>query len=293
MNRMTRTVARDGAGRASTGGGGPSDVSRPIGIREGLEIALRSGGAGTWRGDLRSGLLELDAAMEDLYGVQPGCFEGTFQAIARRIHPEDRAQRIAAVERALRSRERDCTSRHRILLPDGTTRWIRSTARVIRDADGTPTELIGISLLADEGHQLETERASAVSAALQADRALGSALRRLGLLGRVGDLLDQPLRLKVALRQVADLVVEVLADWCVIDLIEDAQARRGVVAHRDPALATVASAARRRTPSPPAGAGDAVPEPLFVPDLSQHELEDAVPDPEHRQLLQALRHPGS
>ncbi len=286
-----RNDAQDRA--RSWGAGGSSALSPPIAAREWYEIALRAGGAGTWRWDLRSGLLELDAAMEDLYGVQPGSFEGTFQAIARRIHPEDRAQHSAAVERALRSRERDYTSRHRILLPDGTTRWIRSTARVIRDVDGAPTELIGVSLLADEGHQLETERASAVSAALHADRALGAALRRLGLLGRLGDLLDQPLRLNVALRQVADLVVEVLADWCVIDLIEDAQARRGVVAHRDPALAGVAAATRQRAPAPRAAADRPVPEPLFVPDLSQHELEDAVPDPEHRQLLQALRHPGS
>jgi len=293
MTRLTRTVTRDGPGRASTGGGGPSDVSRPLGVREGFELALRAGGAGTWRWDLGSGRVHWDAAMEELFGVQPGCFEGTIQAVGRCVHPDDRAGLYAAAERAIGARSSNYAAEHRVVLQDGTVRWVRSTAGVMRDSDGAATELVGVAVDADDRHRLETERASAASAAFDADRALDAALRRLRLLGRVGDLLDQQPGLDVALRQVADLVVEVLADWCVIDLIEDAQARRGVLAHRDPALATVASAARRRTPSPPAGPGDAVPEPLFVPDLSQHQVEDAVPDPEHRQLLQALRHPGS
>ncbi len=293
MNRLTRTVTRDGAGRASTGGGGSRDVSRPLGVREGFELALRAGGAGTWRWDLGSGRVHWDAAMEELFGVQPGCFEGTIQAVGRCVHPDDRAGLYAAAERAIGARSSDYAAEHRVVLQDGTVRWVRSTAGVMRDSDGAATELVGVAVDADDRHRLETERASAVSAAFDADRALDAALRRLRLLGRVGDLLDQQPGLNVALRQVADLVVEVLADWCVIDVIEDAQARRGVVAHRDPALAGVAAATRQRAPAPRAAADRPVPEPLFVPDLARHQLDTAVPDPEHRRLLGTLRQPVS
>jgi len=262
-------------------------------VRERFEIALRPSRAGTWRWDLRSGHVDWDAAMEELYAVAPSSFEGTYQAVGRRVHPDDRAGIYDAVDKAMKTHGLEYSTEHRIVLPDGSIRWVQTAARVIRDADGTPTELIGVEVDITDRHRLESERAVAVSAAFEAERALSSALRRLRLLVRVGELLDQPLGPQVGLRQIADLVVEILADWCVIDVFDGGQAHREAVAHRDPGGVKVASAARRRGPSPPPGASQGVPEPLFLPDVSSGRLDRTVPDSEHRQLLQDLRRPRS
>jgi len=262
-------------------------------VWECFKTALRAGSAGTWSWDLSSGRVSWDAAMEDLYGVEAGSFEGTYQAVGRRIHPDDRAGLYAAVDHALRTEGLEYATEHRIVLPDDTIRWVRTAARVIRDADGTPIELFGVEVDTTDRRRLEGERDAAVVAAFEADRALGAALRRLSLLARVGELLDQSLGPQVALGQIADLVVEILADWCVIDVIDRGQAFRAAVAHQDPAAAGAGSATRRRTPSPPTGAGPGVSGPLFVPDLCDIEIDVAVPDSEHRQLLADLGRPRS
>jgi len=228
-------------------------------VRERFETALRPSRAGTWRWDLRLGHVDWDAAMEELYAVAPGSFEGTYQAVGRRVHPDDRAGLYDAVDKAMKTHGLEYATEHRIVLPDGSIRWVQTAARVIRDADGTPTELIGVEVDITDRHRLESERAVAVSAAFEAERALSSALRRLRLLVRFGELLDQPLGAQVGLRQIADLVVEILADWCVIDVFDGGQAHREAVAHRDPGGVKVASAARRRAPSPPPGASQGVP----------------------------------
>ncbi len=67
---------------------------------------------------------------------------------------------------------------------------------------------------------------------------------RLSLLSKVGDLAGM-LEYEDALAAVARLAIPELADWCIVDVVEDGEARRVHVAHRDPARAPLAEALRR------------------------------------------------
>jgi PAS domain S-box-containing protein len=44
-------------------------------------------------------------------------------ALTARVHPEDRAARDSAIRRALET-QGECAMEYRVLLPDGTVRWI-------------------------------------------------------------------------------------------------------------------------------------------------------------------------
>jgi PAS domain S-box-containing protein len=67
---------------------------------------------------------------------------------------------------------------------------------------------------------------------------------RLSLLSKVGALAGT-LDYEEALSAVAHLSIPELADWCIVDVVEDGEARRMEVAHRDPSRAPLSAALRR------------------------------------------------
>lgn len=67
---------------------------------------------------------------------------------------------------------------------------------------------------------------------------------RLSLLSKVGALAGM-LDYKQVLSAVARLSIPELADWCIVDVVEEGEACRMEVAHRDPARAPLAAALRR------------------------------------------------
>jgi PAS domain S-box-containing protein len=62
-----------------------------------------------------------------------------------RVHPEDRALRDSAVKGAIETRG-GYEIEYRVLLPDGTPRWIGGRGRCVTGEDGRGTRLIGVSI---------------------------------------------------------------------------------------------------------------------------------------------------
>jgi PAS domain S-box-containing protein len=67
--------------------------------------------------------------------------------------------------------------------------------------------------------------------------------RRLRLLSKLGDLVGT-LEYEAALTAAARLSIPELADWCLVDVIEEGELRRAEVAHRDPSGAAMAARLR-------------------------------------------------
>ena len=92
-----RRLARDGRGRRRCFGGchraTAARASEPKTSRSGLALALEAGGFGTWRWDMATGVVEWDAKLEQLFGLEPGEFDGTFDAYVALLHPDDRRRR--------------------------------------------------------------------------------------------------------------------------------------------------------------------------------------------------------
>ena len=86
----------------------------------------------------------------------------SFAMFQERAHSEDRSDRNAAIERAIRTKS-GYEIEYRILLSDGTIRWIGDRARCVNDEKGELTRLLGVSMdvterkEAQELFQLATE----------------------------------------------------------------------------------------------------------------------------------------
>ena len=60
-----------------------------------LTLALEAAQLGTWTWDMAAGTTTWDVRLEELHGLPPGGFGGTFEDWLASLHPEDRAECLA------------------------------------------------------------------------------------------------------------------------------------------------------------------------------------------------------
>ena len=123
---------------------------------ERMRFALEASGTGTWDLDYATGILTLSPILERQCGLVPGSFAGTFEAFLQCVHPDDRAL-VAGAQAAAMASGQDVILAHRVQWSDGTVRWLRGAGRVHRDARGTPTRAVGISLDITDQRALEAQ----------------------------------------------------------------------------------------------------------------------------------------
>jgi PAS domain S-box-containing protein len=117
---------------------------------------------------------------------------------------------------------------------------------------------------------------------------------RLRFLSDASAMLGESTDYRETLARVAEISVPVLADWCVVDVLERAQGiNRVAVAHADADRLTLAQEVTRRWPPDPnrAGAVQTVlreGRSVHLPDMSREQLAAAAQDEEHLAALQEL-----
>jgi PAS domain S-box-containing protein len=109
---------------------------------EQLRRSLRAGRMGCFTWDIASDVVTGDAAHRKMWGFDPDVVL-TRKQIFERIHPDD----VARIERE--EQETRGGAKHeiefRINLPGGEVRWLAGYTEVVRGADGTPSQLIGMN----------------------------------------------------------------------------------------------------------------------------------------------------
>ncbi len=154
----------------------------------------------------------------------------------------------------------------------GEERWSLVRPTLVRDGDGRPQFVIS------SFHDVT---------------ALKATERRLTLLADAGSILGKAVDYQESLNELARMVVPDLADWCVVDVVEpESGLRRVAVAHEDPDLVELAEEVQRRWPSniEEGATGEVLKtgEPLFLPMISEEQLDAAARDEEHGRKLRAL-----
>ena len=91
---------------------------------------------------LPSGQVSLSEEARRILGLAPEETPDLWGLLKRVVQPEDQAQVKAAATQALLG-EGSFNLDHRILLPDGTCRWVHSQATVDRDEQGQPAAILG------------------------------------------------------------------------------------------------------------------------------------------------------
>ena len=113
-------------------------------LREGevrLRTALKAGNLDPWEFDVATGMLSLSEDFQNAYG--PGA-ELTLEAFLASVHPDDRERIVSAFGHSTAAGG-DYAVEFRRRGPDGTLQWIDARARMVRDEQGAPLQLIGLS----------------------------------------------------------------------------------------------------------------------------------------------------
>ena len=116
------------------------------------------GGVGVWTYDVASDRFTCDAAISELYGIDPvrGAAGVTREEFLRNLHPADAAPLRATMAGGL-DRSGDLELEYRIRHPDGSTRWLLSRGNTAFDEAGRPVRRTGIGVETTRLRQLEEE----------------------------------------------------------------------------------------------------------------------------------------
>jgi PAS domain S-box-containing protein len=105
---------------------------------ERLRLAAQAAALGVWSYDIRQNKIRTNST------YHPHRELSYADALAR-VHAEDRARLDGIVQEAIRT-GRDYEVEYRVMLPDGTTRWMASRGKCTHDRTGGPLALNGVTL---------------------------------------------------------------------------------------------------------------------------------------------------
>ena len=113
-----------------------------------LAAAQRIAHLGSWELDLdsptdpRDNVPRLSDETFRIFGYEPGEVEFTNKSLFRAVHPDDRAAVVGAVAEAIRERK-EYSLDHRIVLPDGTERYVHAESDIVYGETGPPLRMVG------------------------------------------------------------------------------------------------------------------------------------------------------
>ncbi|WP_247002457.1 PAS domain-containing protein [Halosolutus gelatinilyticus] len=135
----TAVPVRDGSGAVERIVGIAEDVTehkeRERELRETkrrLKLAIEGTNTGLWEWALATDEVTWNETLERAIGLEPGSFDGTFEAFTRRVHPDDMPHIESALDQAIETGElyqRELRMRH----DDGGWRWAEVRGRVVGD----------------------------------------------------------------------------------------------------------------------------------------------------------------
>ncbi|MDJ0910976.1 MAG: PAS domain-containing protein [Woeseiaceae bacterium] len=140
-----------------------------IEVNETLDLAKRALGFGIWDYDFKTENLKWDDRSLELHGVPADAFKGRYEDWSQNVHPDD----LAGAQDAFRdSLEKDVPFdiEYRVVHPDGSMRWIKGDAIIVRDADGQPVRVVGSNVDLTAMRKAEQELKDAQALAAQAQK---------------------------------------------------------------------------------------------------------------------------
>jgi formate hydrogenlyase transcriptional activator len=118
-----------------------------------LSLATNAAGAGLWGMEIETESVWVSEKTRELFHFAPDQ-ELNYENFFKVIHPEDHERVNQAVQQALHSGE-NLVSDFRIVLPDGSIRWIVARGQRYLKATGEPDRLMGVSLDITERRVME------------------------------------------------------------------------------------------------------------------------------------------
>ncbi|MBI5271958.1 MAG: PAS domain-containing protein [Burkholderiales bacterium] len=172
-----------------------------------IALIARTAGIGTWEWDLPDGHSRWDEQMFLLRGLAPQPRAPSLEQMTRLVHPDDRDRVSQQIFRASAGDE-ITQYEFRVLLPDGSVRWLASRSMPVLDEQGRVVRRIGVNWDITAARAAEQERQAAALAQRESE-AKSELLARMShelrtplnailgfteLMLAAGDRLDEPAR---------------------------------------------------------------------------------------------------
>jgi PAS domain S-box-containing protein len=243
-------------------------------LAEALDIAQ----VGTWMWDLVSDKIVADKNLSRMFGLteQQGTTGLPVDAFMEAIHPDDRKRVRGEIAKSIKQRTLFDTE-YRTVGRDGAVHWLLVRGRIETDASDKPIRFPGVLLDITERKRAELTRSFLV----QASTALTSSLDY-----------------NKTLKTIARLAVPDIADWCVVDVLEDGVLHQVAVAHKDPKKVAWANDLRKKLGMNRLDDDTAVArvirsgEPTFVPVIDEALLKRTSTTPDRLKLAKQLELSG-
>jgi len=100
---------------------------------------------GNWRWDVQHDMVSWSPALYTIYGLNQHNFKATFAGYQELLHPDDRESTYQIISNVLHTGA-DASFEERIIRPTGEVRYLRSWAKLKKDVNGKPLEMIGACL---------------------------------------------------------------------------------------------------------------------------------------------------
>jgi PAS domain S-box-containing protein len=168
---------RDESGKVARWFGTNTDISEQRktedALRENqarLRLAQEVAQIGTFEWNLKTGVNRWTPELEAMYGLPPGGFGGTQKEWEELVHPDDRAETLRRLGKAME--QGGFEAEWRVIWPDGTVRWLSGRGQLFKDELGNPQRLVGANIditeikrVAEESWQKQRLLALALEAA--------------------------------------------------------------------------------------------------------------------------------
>ena len=237
--------------------------------------------------------LRVNRRLGEIVGYEPDeLLTVSFQDIT---HPDDLEGDLAQVSRLLADELQTYTMEKRYVRKDGSDVWVNLTVSLVRASSGEPAYFIAVVEDINERKKTEEERDLLLVKEQLARAEAVEARRRLSLLAAAGPALSASLDYADTLERITHLLVPELADWCLLDIVEDdGRVKQLAAAHADPEkadLLTRLKEHRRFGEDDPGSTSEVLRtgRPVLLPDLPDATFyEQTLGSGEHLDILLRL-----
>jgi PAS domain S-box-containing protein len=136
------------------------------------------------------------------------------------VHPDDRVRVRGELAHAIEQRE-PFRSRYRLRTRDGRVVWVRDEAVPVLDAEGRPRSIQGWMLDVSEREIADEDRRRLRAAEASANADALDRQRKTDFLAKAAARLPQSRDYEAVMNDVVGLAVQELADWCIVDRLEE------------------------------------------------------------------------